>query len=161
MFIMSHVSQYTSLAPNIVKNIALLLVCIYALFTIGSLHATPTLQSPPQPTLNKATDTIFGNWIIDTSEHITLLQLNRDHSYLHIEFNLIEPQNCVAESGRLDMHPTGVHFIPSYSSNQQQDLVAYQIEFPKTQMALRVESKKLVFTIDTNDDNIADKRHDY
>ena len=122
MFIMSRPSQHPALALNKVKNIVprlLLLVC--ALITVKSLYAAP--QSPP-------TATIFGNWIIDSPEQITLLQLTRDQSYLYVQLNLIEPQNSVAEWGRIDIQQADVHFFPSYSSNQQQGLVAYQIAHP-------------------------------
>jgi hypothetical protein len=153
MFIMSRPSQHPALALNRVKNIVprlLLLVC--ALITVKSLYAAP--QSPP-------TATIFGNWIIDSPEQITLLQLTRDQSYLYIQLNLIEPQNSVAEWGRIDIQQADVHFFPSYSSNQQQGLVAYQIAHPKLHIALTVESARLVFSIDTNGDSVADEQHHY
>ena len=153
MFIMSRPSQHSALALNRVKNIVprlLLLVC--ALITVNSLYATP--QSP-------STATIFSNWIIDSPEQITLLQLTRDQSYLYIQLNLIEPQNSVAEWGRIDIQQADVHFFPSYSSNQQQGLVAYQIAHPKLHIALTVESARLVFSIDTNGDSVANEQHHY
>jgi hypothetical protein len=154
MFIMSRTSQRKTLALNTIKNIVLLLAFGCSVLTVNSLQATPS----PRPT---ATDTIFGNWIIDTPEQITLLQLNRDHSYLYMEFNLTKPQNSVAEWGQIDIQPLGVRFIPSYSNNQQQGLVAYQINHLKLQIMLTPQRQQLAFTIDTNADSVADEQYQY
>lgn len=155
MFMVPHSNQLTSPLLTTFKSITLLLALASGLFTINPLHANHELQ------VTESTQAIFGNWIIDTSEKITLLQLNPDHSYLHIEFNLLEPQNSVAEWGRIDINASGISFIPSYSNNSRQGLVAYQMNHPKLQMALTLESAKLVFTIDTNADSVMDEQHDY
>ncbi|MGX9460268.1 hypothetical protein ACWXWU_03360 [Shewanella sp. A14] len=147
-----HSNQLISSLLTTFKSITLLLTL--------ALTLTPT-HANPQLLLTKSNHDLFGNWIIDTPEQITLLQLNPDLSYLHIEFNLLKPQNSVAEWGRIDIHPSGVRFIPSYSSNQQQGLVAYQIAHPKLHIALTVESARLVFNIDTNADSVVDEQHDY
>lgn len=132
---------------------------------ILSLMMFLTLVVPVNATAQTLTSNnqhaLFGNWIIDTPEHITLLQLNRDLSYLYIKLNHLTPHQSVAEWGRLVIEPNGVRFMASYSNNPLLGLVAYQITHPKLHIALGVESKKLVFTIDTNADSIIDEQHDY
>ena len=132
---------------------------------ILSLMMFLTLVVPVNATAQTLTSNnhhaLFGNWIIDTPEHITLLQLNRDLSYLYINLNHLTPHQSVAEWGRLAIEPNGVRFMASYSNNPLLGLVAYQITHPKLHIALDVESKKLVFTIDTNADSISDEQHNY
>ena len=135
---------------NPVNLIMLMLAC--------SVLQTNPLHAATQPSTN---NNIFGDWVINTPERITLLQLNRNSSYLHLELNLTAPQDSVAEWGRLDLQSTDAHFIPSYSNNAQQGLVAYQFEHPQLNMMLTSLSLQLALTIDTNADSIADEQHYY
>jgi hypothetical protein len=127
----------------------------------GCLLLANPLQATEKPTLQEAKNNVFGDWVINTPERITLLQLNHNRSYLHLELNLSAPQNSVAEWGRLDLQSTTAHFIPSYSNNAQQGLVAYQFEHPQLNMMLTSLSLQLALTIDTNADSIADEQHHY
>lgn len=65
---------------NPVNLILLMMAC-------SVLQANP-LHAATQPSTN---NNIFDDWIINTPEHITLLQLNRNSSYLHLELNLTTP----------------------------------------------------------------------
>ena len=138
-----------------VSAIKYILAFMCTVFSIGSLYAMPLSK------VHKSTNTIFGNWMINTPEKMTFLQMNHNNSYFHIELNLLKPQNSVAEWGRISARSSKTRLIPSYSSNQQQGLAAYHINHPRLQMSLTLASAKLVFTIDTHADNVADEQYQY
>lgn len=137
----------------------LLRLCMLCIALQLSLAATASATS--QTLASNVEPALFGNWIIDTPEHTTLLQLNRDSSYLYINLNHLTPHQSVAEWGRLAIAPNGVRFIASYTNNPLLGLVAYQITHPAHQMTLTKSNTTLLLDVDTNADSITDKQYRY
>ncbi|MCL1112201.1 hypothetical protein L2703_01040 [Shewanella basaltis] len=125
------------------------------------LALTAPVNATAQTLTSNVQHAFFGNWIIDTPEHITLLQLNRDLSYLYIKLNHLTPHQSVAEWGRLAIAPNGVRFMASYTNNPHLGLVAYQITHPAHQMTLTKSNTALLLNVDSNADSVTDKQYRY
>ncbi len=137
----------------------LLRLCMLCIALQLSLAATASATS--QTLASNVEPALYGNWIIDTPEHTTLLQLNRDSSYLYINLNHLTPHQSVAEWGRLAIAPNGVRFIASYTNNPLLGLVAYQITHPAHQMTLTKSNTTLLLDVDSNADSVTDKQYRY
>ncbi|GGB45475.1 hypothetical protein K8B83_00725 [Shewanella inventionis] len=131
------------------------LYLVLYLLPLSPLQATS--QSIPSTSLKP----IVGNWIIDTPERISLLQLNPNQSYLHIEFNLLAPHQSVAEWGRLAIAPNSVRFIASYTNNPREGFVAHHFTHPTHQMTLTKSNTTLLLDVDSNADSVTDKQYRY
>lgn len=131
------------------------------LCVVMHLALTAPVNATAQTLTSNVQHAFFGNWIIDTPEHITLLQLNRNLSYLYIKLNHLTPQKSVAEWGRLTITPNGVRFMASYTNNPHLGLVAYQITHPAHQMTLTKSNTALLLNVDSNADSVTDKQYRY
>jgi hypothetical protein len=131
------------------------------LCVVMHLALTAPVNATAQTLTSNVQHAFFGNWIIDTPEHITLLQLNRDLSYLYIKLNHLTPHQSVAEWGRLAIAPNGVRFMASYTSHPHQDLASMHLSHPMHQITLTDSRNALLLNIDTNADSTTDKHYRY
>ena len=131
------------------------------LYLVLYLLPLSPLQATSQAIPSTSLKPIVGNWIIDTPERISLLQLNPNQSYLHIEFNLLAPHQSVAEWGRLAIAPNSVRFIASYTNNSREGFVDHHFTHPAHQMTLTKSNTALLLNVDSNADSVTDKQYRY
>ncbi|KPZ68428.1 MULTISPECIES: hypothetical protein [Shewanella] len=112
---------------------------------------------------------IVGNWLSQQTDHIEILQINDDHSYLQIGLDLQAPDNSFAEWGYFNLSntkafselPLSISFNPTFSNNPTKGFITLLTQRNQSHVYLNSDASRLQLNMDTLGDNSIDNVIEY